>query len=225
VGRGAGDYPQEYCGICLFWGQNITQNAAVTKAQYDFWHNNYGLQDAFLDTAQSTMTYIQAEPHHRPSSRASSASTRTTSPRGHLRLGPDQPDLGAERAVAVLCEVPGPDGRGRLEAKPAFVEPNLFWNSNISFQKQEGGLLDAGTLGSRYVFNTHFYDQKAISGILMWGNAADGQYSTDFGTVRDRATAAGTGDRQRVRASAVRLRSPDKAPTVSRRCTRPSTPA
>lgn len=76
--------------------------------------------------------------------------------------------------------------------KPAFVEPNMFWNGNIDSQRQEGGLLDVGTLGSRYVFNTHFYDQKAISGILMWGKAADGQYVTDFGTVRDRAAATGT---------------------------------
>ena len=27
-----GDYPDEFCGICPFWGQNITSNAAVTEA-------------------------------------------------------------------------------------------------------------------------------------------------------------------------------------------------
>ena len=71
--------------------------------------------------------------------------------------------------------------------KPAFVEPNLFWNANLYFQSQEGGLLDAGAIGPRYVFNTHFYDQKAISGIFMWGKAADGQYaptSARSGTAR-----------------------------------------
>ena len=110
--------------------------------------------------------------------------------------------------------------------KPAFVEPNLFWNGNIDSQKQEGGLLDAGTLGPRYVFNTHFYDQKAISGILMWGKAGDGQYVTDFGTVRDRAAAAGTtADRQRVRPPAVRHGLRQGARPSTRRCTRPSTPA
>jgi hypothetical protein len=35
----AGSYPQESCGICLQWGQNMTQNTAVTSAIYDFWHN------------------------------------------------------------------------------------------------------------------------------------------------------------------------------------------
>jgi len=42
------------------------------------------------------------------------------------------------------------------------------------------------------VFNTHFYDQLAQSGIFMPGKAGDGQYATDFGTVRDRAAALGT---------------------------------
>ncbi|WP_367319054.1 endoglycosylceramidase [Streptomyces sp. HUAS ZL42] len=187
-----GDYPDESCGICFFWGQNITQNGAVKEASYDFWHNAYGLQDAFLATAQQTMTYVRQhltaeefagvvgfDPYNEPyaGSYDSGQTSRTW-----------------ERDVLWPFYV---KFRARMDAagwqdKPAFVEPNLFWNANIDFQKQEGGLLDAGTLGSRYVFNTHFYDQKAISGILMWGKAADGQYATDFGTVRDRASAVGT---------------------------------
>jgi hypothetical protein len=187
-----GSYPQESCGICLFWGQNITQNSAVTKAQYDFWHNNYGLQDSFLATAQSTMTYIQQhltteefagvvgfDPYNEPFAGTYDSGQTSRTWEQNL-LWPFYVKFRARMDAA------------GWSAKPALVEPNLFWNSNISSQVQVGGLLDAGTLGSRYVFNTHFYDQKAISGILMWGNAADGQYSTDFGTVRDRATAAGT---------------------------------
>src|SRR3954453_23328336 len=54
-----GNYPDESCGICILWGQNITQNAAVKNATHDFWHNAYGLQDSFLDTAEKTMTYIR----------------------------------------------------------------------------------------------------------------------------------------------------------------------
>ena len=186
----AGSYPDEYCGICLLWGQNITQNAAVTEAQYDFWHNNYGLQDYFLATAQKTMAYIKQN-------------LSTEEFTGVLGFDPyNEPYAGTydsgqasrtwERDLLWPFYV---KFRARMDAagwtgKPAFVEPNLFWNGNVS--KEEGGLLDAGTLGSRYVFNTHFYDQKAISGVLMWGNAEDGQYVTDFGTVRDRASAAGT---------------------------------
>ncbi|MFJ4623310.1 endoglycosylceramidase [Streptomyces sp. NPDC088812] len=187
-----GDYPDESCGICLFWGQNITQNGAVKAAQYDFWHNAYGLQDSFLSMAEQTMTYVRQhlsaeqfagvlgfDPYNEPyAGTYDSGQTSRTWER----------DLLWPFYVRFRARM---DAAG-WQDKPALVEPNLFWNANIDSQRQEGGLLDAGTLGSRYVLNTHFYDQKAISAILMWGKAADGQYVTDFGTVRDRAAAAGT---------------------------------
>ncbi|MEV8599589.1 endoglycosylceramidase [Streptomyces griseoviridis] len=187
-----GGYAKESCGICLFWGQNITQNSAVTAAQRDFWHNAYGLQDAFLATAQQTMTYLRQnlsaeqfagvvgfDPYNEPyAGTYDSGQTSRTWERD--LLWPFYVKFRARMDTA------------GWQDKPALVEPGLFWNSNISTQKQEGGLLDAGTLGSRYVLNTHFYDQKAISGILMWGNASDGQYAGDFAAVRDRAAAAGT---------------------------------
>jgi hypothetical protein len=55
----AGQYPKEFCGICVQWGQNITQNAAVQNASYDFWHNRLGFQDAFLNQAERTLRYIR----------------------------------------------------------------------------------------------------------------------------------------------------------------------
>ncbi|MGW0828591.1 cellulase family glycosylhydrolase [Streptomyces sp. NPDC002845] len=187
-----GDYPDEFCGICLFWGQNITQNEAVKRATYDFWHNRYGLQDAFLTTAQKTMTYVR---EHLTAAQFA----------GVVGFDPwNEPHAGVydsgQTSRAWEKDVLWPfyeKFRARMDAagwqaKAAFVEPTIFWNANIDFQKEEGGFLDAGTLGPRYVFNTHFYDQKAISGIFMWGKAADGQYVTDFGTVRDRAAATGT---------------------------------
>ncbi|MFD8717308.1 cellulase family glycosylhydrolase [Streptomyces sp. NPDC059629] len=185
-----GNYPAESCGICLFWGQNITQNTAVQDAQYDFWHNNYGLQDYFLATAQTTMTYLAGhltsdefagvvgfDPYNEPYA-GSYGSGETSRTWEQNRLWPFYQKFRARMDAAGWT------------SKPALVEPNLYWNGTVT--NQEGGLLDVGTLGSRYVFNTHFYDQKAISGILMWGNASDGQYSTDFGTIRDRASATGT---------------------------------
>ncbi|MFF4568017.1 cellulase family glycosylhydrolase [Streptomyces sp. NPDC001410] len=210
----AGSYPKESCGICLFWGQNITQNAAVQKAQYDFWHNSYGLQDAFLATAETAMVYLRQhltdgefagvvgfDPYNEPyaGSYDSGQTSRTW-----------------ERDLLWPFYV---KFRARMDAagwqdKPAFVEPNLFWNANISTQKQEGGLLDAATLGPRYVFNTHFYDQKAISGILMWGKAADGQYASGFGAVRDRASAAGTAALVSEFGHPLSGTVSDKAPTV-----------
>ncbi|WP_277033573.1 cellulase family glycosylhydrolase [Actinacidiphila oryziradicis] len=188
----AGGYPQEYCGICLFWGQNITQNAAVEDASYDFWHNTAGIQDAFLTTAQTTMAYLAQhlttaqfaaivgfDPYNEPyAGKYDSGETSRTWEQNIL--WPFYQKFRARMDTA------------GWQDKPAFIEPNMFWNANIDSQKQVGGLLDTGALGSRYVFNTHYYDQKAISGILMLGNAADGQYSTDFATIRDRGTADST---------------------------------
>ncbi|AYN38038.1 endoglycosylceramidase [Streptomyces dangxiongensis] len=210
----AGNYPAENCGICLFWGQNITQNAAVQQAQYDFWHNAHGIQDAFLATARTTLTYLHQhldaaeftgiagfDPYNEPyAGRYDAGQTSRTWERDLL-----WPFYAKFRA--------GMDATG-WQDKAALVEPNLFWNAGIPTQQQEGGLLDAGTLGPGYVLNTHFYDQKAISGILMWGKAADGQYADDFAAVRDRASAAGTAAVVSEFGHPLSGTVSDKAPTV-----------
>jgi hypothetical protein len=188
----AGNYPDESCGICFFWGQNITQNEAVKRASHDFWHNAYGVQDAFLATAERTMAHLRQH-----LSEEQFAGIVGFDPYNEPHAGvydPGQSSRAWERDVLWPFYE---RFRARMDAagwqdKPAFVEPNLFWNANLAFQRQEGGLLDAGTLGPRFVFNTHFYDQKAISGVFMWGKAADGQYAGDFAAVRDRAAAADT---------------------------------
>ncbi|MFH9060758.1 endoglycosylceramidase [Streptomyces coeruleorubidus] len=210
----AGNYPDESCGICLFWGQNITQNEAVKRATYDFWHNAHGVQDAFLTTAEKTMAYVE---QHLSADQF----------KGVAGFDPyNEPHAGVydsgQTSRAWEKDVLWPffeKFRARMDAagwrdKPAFVEPNLFWNANIDFQKQEGGLLDAGKLGPRYVFNTHFYDQKAISGVFMWGKAADGQYGHDFRTVRDRAAAAQTAAVVSEFGHPLAGNVSDKAPTV-----------
>ncbi|MXM67285.1 cellulase family glycosylhydrolase [Streptomyces sp. HUCO-GS316] len=209
-----GGYPDEFCGICPFWGQNITQNGAVKAAQYDFWRNAHGVQDAFLATAQQTMTYIRQH-----LSTEEFAGIVGFDPYNEPYAGTYDPGRTSRTWERDLLWPFYVKFRARMDAagwqdKPAFVEPNLFWNANIDSQKQVGGLLDAGTLGPRYVFNTHFYDQKAISGILMWGKAADGQYATDFGTIRDRASAASTAAVVSEFGHPLSGMVSDKAPTV-----------
>ncbi|WP_333773600.1 cellulase family glycosylhydrolase [Streptomyces sp. IBSBF 3136] len=209
-----GSYPKESCGICLFWGQNITQNAAVRQAQYDFWHDAHGVQDAFLGTAQATMIYLQ-----RHLSDEEFAGVVGFDPYNEPYAGGYDSGQSSRTWERDLLWPFYARFRARMDAagwqdKPAFVEPNLFWNANISTQRQEGGLLDAGTLGPGYVFNTHFYDQKAISGILMWGKAADGQYASDFAAVRDRAAAAGTAAVVSEFGHPLSGTVSDKAPTV-----------
>ncbi|MCX3289948.1 cellulase family glycosylhydrolase [Streptomyces sp. NEAU-H22] len=210
----AGNYPDESCGICLFWGQNITQNEAVKRATYDFWHNAHGVQDAFLATARKTMAYVQ-EHLSADQFKGIAGFDPYNEPHAGVYDSGQSSRVWEKDVLWPFYE----KFRDRMDAagwrdKPAFVEPNLFWNANLDFQKQEGGLLDAGRLGPRYVFNTHFYDQKAISGVFMWGKAADGQYAGDFRTVRDRAAAAQTAAVVSEFGHPLAGNVSDKAPTV-----------
>ncbi|MER5184075.1 cellulase family glycosylhydrolase [Streptomyces sp. NPDC002896] len=210
----AGDYPDEFCGICLFWGQNITQNEAVKQASYDFWHSARGVQDAFLDTAQTTMTYLAGHLTADQFARVAGFDPYNEPHAGTYDSGQTSRTWERDVLWPFYEKFRARMDKAGWQNKPAFVEPNLFWNANLAFQKQEGGLLDAGTLGPRYVFNTHFYDQKAISGVFMPGKAGDGQYATDFATVRDRATATSTAAVVSEFGHPLSGAVSDKAPTV-----------
>ncbi|MFF5563277.1 cellulase family glycosylhydrolase [Streptomyces sp. NPDC012623] len=224
----AGGYPVESCGLCVLWGQNITQNQAVKNATRDFWTNRVltvgtgggvrtvPVQDAFLDTAQKTMAHLAG---------------RLTEDRfaGIVGFDPYNEPYAGEYATGQNSRTWERDTlwpfyerfRARMDLagwrdKPLFAEPNMFWNSNLDLARQEGGLLDAGALGKRYVFNTHFYDQKAISGVFMWGKAKDGQYTGDLGTVRDRAEALDTPAIVSEFGHPLSGYTSDKAPTVDK---------
>jgi hypothetical protein len=196
----AGGYPKESCGICIHWGQSITQNRAVTSAHRDFWRNRevttsqgvFKVQDAFLDTAQKTMKYIKDHLPAESFELIAGFDPLNEPHAGTYDSGENSKSWEKDRLWPFYQRF-----RDRMDAagwqdKPAFVEPNLFWNSNIFFARQEGGLQGIGTLGPRYVFNTHFYDQAAMSGIFMWGKAYDGRYVDDSRTIRDRSTALNT---------------------------------
>ncbi|WP_156722306.1 cellulase family glycosylhydrolase [Streptomyces apocyni] len=185
----AGGYPREFCGICVHWGQNITQNQTVKDAMRDFWANRHGIQDAFLDTAQATMTYLADhldrtefagivgfDPYNEPYA-GQYADGEDGSTWEQARLWPFYEKFRARMDAA------------GWHSKPALVEPNMFWNSNLSFMKQPGGLTGVGPLGPRYVFNTHFYDHARMSGFFNLTKAKDGEYATDFTTIRDQSTA------------------------------------
>jgi cellulase (glycosyl hydrolase family 5) len=212
----AGNYPRENCGICVHWGQNITQNAAVQYATSDFWHNAYGVRDEFVDQAVRTMTYLREhlsadefggilgmDPYNEPFA-------------GRYDQGQDSRSWEQNVLWPFLQRFRGAMDTAGWQAKPAFVEPNMFWNANISFEKQTGGLLDTGAIGPRYVFNTHFYDQLAQSGVFMPGKAGDGQYTGDFGAVRDRAAALGTAAMVTEFGHPMTGYTSDKTPTVDK---------
>jgi len=218
----AGGYPAESCGICVNWGQNITQNTAVDDAMYDFWHNRVlttsagqiAEQDEYLAQAKSALGYVHThlsstefahvvgvDPYNEPyAGKYDSGQTSLTWEQSLL-----WPFFQKFRTAM--------DSAG-WTAKPAFVEPNLFWNSNLSFEQQTGGLSNVGVLGTRYVFNTHFYDEAALSGVFLIGKAGDGQYTSNFATVRQRATALGTSALVSEFGSPETGYTSDKTPTV-----------
>ena len=198
----AGGYPQESCGICVQWGQNYLTNAAVTDALHDFWHNrtlttsagSVGVQTAFLDQAQQSMDYLRqhlsasdfaqivgVDPFNEPSAGTyDSGQTSTTWERDLL--------LPFYQRFRARMDAAG------WQSKTAWVEPLAFWdvNVNVGGTSQPGGFPLVSSLGSGYVFNAHYYDAKALSGILMLGKATDGQYSSTFAGFRQRAVALGS---------------------------------
>ena len=119
-------------------------------------------------------------------------------------------------AVALLREVPRPHGRGRAgRTSPPSSNRTSSGTPTSTSRSRRAASSTRARIGPRYVFNTHFYDQKAISGIFMWGKAADGQYANDFGAVRDRAAAAGTAAIVSEFGHPLsRHRSPTRRPTV-----------
>jgi len=193
----AGGYPQENCGACLFWGQNITSNGAVKKANYDFWHNRtlttaagaIAMRDEFLRHAKQVLTYLRTNLTTSQFAHVLGVDPYNEPYAGNYDSGQDSRTWERDALWPFYLQFRTMMDEAGWSNRPAFVEPNMFWNGNLS--NQPGGFLDTGALGPRFVFNTHFYDQVAISGVLMWGKATDGQESDDFALIRDRATALG----------------------------------
>lgn len=217
-----GSYPTENCGACVTWGQNLTSNAAVQDATYDFWHNRtlttsagqISVQDEFLSTAETSLAYIKSQlsgaefdhvlgvdPYNEPyAGKYDSGETSSTWESGVL-----WPFYQKFRGKM--------DGAG-WQDKPAYIEPNVFWNTDISFEQQAGGLTNIGSIGTRYVFNAHFYDAEALSGVLMWGHASDSQYISEFNTIRSNAATLGTSAMVSEFGSPVTGYTSDKSPSV-----------
>jgi hypothetical protein len=190
----AGSYPAESCGICLLWGQNLLTNAAVRDAMHDFWHNRalttsagmIGVQDAYIAQATEAMTYLRTilpaasfqnilgvDPINEPFDGGLDGASGTTWEQAYL-----MPFYVRFRAAM--------DNAGWTD-KLAFVEPLVFWNQ---FASSQGGLSTVGSLGPRYVFNSHYYDGARMT-IDPFG-AGDGTYSGAIDGIRDRAVTVAT---------------------------------
>ncbi|GAA3128240.1 cellulase family glycosylhydrolase [Planomonospora alba] len=190
----AGDYPRESCGICLLWGQNMQTNEAVRRAAYDFWRNRrvstetgeVGVQDAFLLQAKAAMTRIRQR-----LTDAEFASVIGFDPFNEPYDGGLDGRSGLEWEKTYLMPF-YQRFRAAMDAagwgdKPAFVEPLVFWNTGFF---EEGGLTAVGALGTRYVFNSHFYDGARMT--IDPSPASDGTYGAAMNEIRDRARTLAT---------------------------------
>jgi hypothetical protein len=218
----AGGYPKESCGICFHWGQNVKNNPAVTGATYDFWHNRevttaagpIRIRDEFLYGAGETMRHLK-ENLSRAAFRLLLGVDPLNEPyAGRYDSGQNGPTWERDLLWPFYQQFRGRMDQAGWADKAAFVEPHMFWNQNVDLVAEPGGLTAVPTLGSRYVFNSHFYDGKAQSGVLKPGLAKDGEYVKDFSLIRDRSQALSTTGIVSEFGHPVAGNTSDKAPTV-----------
>ena len=189
-----GGYPAESCGICFLWGQNMQNNTAVRRAMYDFWHNRtvttpsgpVAVQTAYLAQATAAMRYLKGalpaaaygnilgvDPFNEPFDGGTDGASGTAWEQAYL-----MPFYQRFRAAM--------DTAGWTD-KPLYAEPMVFWNAFLS---ESGGLSTVGQLGTRYVFNSHYYDGARMT--LDLSPASDGTYAAPMNRIRSRAAQLGT---------------------------------
>ncbi|WP_460308042.1 cellulase family glycosylhydrolase [Actinocorallia aurea] len=190
----AGGYPKESCGICILWGQNMQTNNAVRKAAYDFWRDRVlttpsgtvGVQSAYLTQAKAMMTHLRQQlpaasfanvvgldPFNEPFDGGLDGGSGVEWEKNHL--------MPFYQRIRTAMDEAG------WTAKPAFVEPLVFWNT---WAAEEGGMTTVGQLGSRMVFNSHYYDGARLT--LDVSAASDGVYTDEMNEIRQRAASLGT---------------------------------
>ncbi|MEV4024147.1 cellulase family glycosylhydrolase [Actinosynnema sp. NPDC050801] len=196
----AGDYPKESCGICVHWGQNMKNNNAVTAAVHDFWHNRelttsagpIRVRDEFLHQAGEAMRHLKSALPADAFRLVLGVNPLNEPYAGRYDRGQDGVTWERDLLMPFYRQFRQRMDEAGWADKPAFVEPLVFWNQNVDFFAEPGGFAAVPTLGDRFVFNSHFYDGKAQSGLLKPGKAGDGEYTADFARIRDRAAALGT---------------------------------
>lgn len=194
----AGGYPRESCGICVHWGQNMMNNEAVKLAKADFWHNRVvrtpageiGVQDAFLAQAAESMRYLSEHLSDEQAARVLGFDPMNEPNAGKYDQDQDGAEWERDLAWPFFQRFRAAMDEAGWQDKPAYAEPTVFWNNNVSFVKETGGFRELGSLGTRYVFNSHFYHALAQSG--LYGKAKDGENAAEFNEIRDRASDLGT---------------------------------
>ncbi|MGQ5525180.1 cellulase family glycosylhydrolase [Chitinimonas sp. PSY-7] len=187
-----GNYPAEYCGIiCISWAQHNMTDEAVRRAFRNFWNNApvntatgiRRVQDSYIWQITEAMRYLRnrlpalvydkvlgLDPFNEPVD----GGMEGLSPRewDNRKLWPFY-----ERVRQAM------DAAGWAD-KLVFAEPLVFWNSTVGiFAPATGGRHLQTPPGSRFVFNTHFYDGGRQGTDLRAVN--NGAYLTHFEEIRE----------------------------------------
>ncbi|NEA27827.1 glycoside hydrolase family 5 protein [Actinomadura bangladeshensis] len=190
----AGGYPKESCGICIMWGQNMQTNTAVRKAAYDFWRNRVlstsagqvGVQDAYLTQAKATMTYLKQK-LPQPAFQNIVGLDPFNEPFDGGLDGKSGADWEKTYLMPFYQRIRTAMDQAGWTSKPTFAEPLVFWNTGFF---EQGGMTTVGQLGTRMVFNTHYYDGARMT--LDPSAASDGTYDSAMNEIRRRAADLGT---------------------------------
>jgi hypothetical protein len=184
-------FPQEFCGVCLTWTQNLVTNEAVRKGLRNFWNNapintpigTRYMQDAFLWQMDQTLRYLKSN---------------LTASEFALIQGVDpinEPADGGMNGLSVADwenKVMWPlyrkirtmmDNNGWYD-KPVYAEPLVFWNTSAPLGTGGHHVLNPPTRG--FVFNAHFYDGPRQMG-LDTSVVNSATYLPDIHKVRDEA--------------------------------------
>ena len=171
----------------------MKNNNAVTAATYDFWHNRNGVQDSFLYAAGEALKHIREALPANEFKLVVGVDPLNEPYAGRYDTGQTSQTWERDLLMPVLPPVPLPGWTRR--AGPRSPRSSSRWCSGTrtsTSSPNRAGSRSCPRSATRFVFNAHFYDGKAQSGLLMPGKAGDGQYSQAFGTIRDRAAAHGT---------------------------------
>lgn len=164
-----GSYPQESCGICFTWGQNLFTNEAVRRGFRNFWNNapisvpngTRNMQTEYIWQIGKVLSYIKnnlssqefdyvlgLDPFNEPADG------------GMEGLSPAQWDN--QKLWPFYYKVRQSLDQNGWENKWVYAEPMVFWNTNFGGIATGGGYLTSKP-GQGFVFNSHFYDAGRLS--------------------------------------------------------------
>ncbi|WP_108926931.1 glycosyl hydrolase family 5 [Leptospira johnsonii] len=165
----SGSYPQESCGICFTWGQNLFSNEAVRRGFRNFWNNapfsvsngTRNLQTEYLWQMGKTLTYIKNNLSSQEFDYVLGLDPFNEPMDGGMEgLTPAQWDN--QKLWPFYAKVRQTLNQNGWENKWVYAEPMVFWNTNFGGIATGGGYLTSKP-GSGFVFNSHFYDAGRMS--------------------------------------------------------------